>query len=567
MPIVTQNLMGYWNCKSGISGTTWKNLSPNTTGSYDGTFTGDISATQDRIYFSGTNTSVEFPSLGIVNSDFTVEVWLKPSTGITSSIVGVVGLGTSSDTIQYRYSNPGFTYLMGTTRMSNSSYPRGNLIHLVLRYRVVEDSMDYYINNKLDSSFTDTSQPSIKNNWNGAFNLGRQGTGNRFVGDVYLLRVYNKFLSDNEINQNYNSGFDVSLEVNYDTLPGAIASPLSNVSTDSVDLSWGQASKANYYIVRRNGVIVYRGTSQQFTDIGLKSNTSYTYSITAENNLGEGPITSITAKTMAGSYVPVAITEDFSDDAYNFNITGDWIRTPSSLTNKDIGDRGKSTANVFFSIPQYARNGKLSYYHMVSSEKDFDFLTVSLDGIILTKTSGIQSSFSLFETNVSIGDHAIKIEYSKDSSTSEGSDSGFIDSITVSYDNYIPEPTPTGPPSVTSLTVSSSKISKNVGKNITNITFKFDQDVAEWKAVVFGTGPDSGVICDSGGAVPSNVEILAVVDSSELYQEGSNRINIYGKNSSGLWTPYEGDGTEIPLQTVKAIFGNSIFGKTHYGGV
>jgi hypothetical protein len=33
-------------------------------------------------------------------------------------------------------------------------------------------------------------------------------------------------------------------------------------------------------------------------------------------------------------------------------------------------------------------------------------------------------------------------------------------------------------------------------------------------------------------------EIKAYVDYSELSQEGDNRVNIYGKSTSGLWTDY-----------------------------
>ncbi|QJT70413.1 hypothetical protein [Microcystis phage MaeS] len=45
---------------------------------------------------------------------------------------------------------------------------------------------------------------------------------------------------------------------------------------------------------------------------------------------------------------------------------------------------------------------------------------------------------------------------------------------------------------------------------------------------------------ESGGAVVAGAEITAQIDWTELYQEGDNRVNIYGQNTDGIWTPYEG---------------------------
>lgn len=71
------------------------------------------------------------------------------------------------------------------------------------------------------------------------------------------------------------------------------------------------------------------------------------------------------------------------------------------------------------------------------------------------------------------------------------------------------------------------------------VTFKFDTDVDEWTVRCTGTSPDTGILCDSGGAVTAGTEVAAEIDYTELYSEGQNRINIYGKNAAG-WTPYSG---------------------------
>lgn len=96
------------------------------------------------------------------------------------------------------------------------------------------------------------------------------------------------------------------------------------------------------------------------------------------------------------------------------------------------------------------------------------------------------------------------------------------------------------PPFVAIEEISKMKISDEDGMNQSIISFSFDQDVTEWKVMVNGTSWDTGTVADSGFSGTANQTITATIDWTELYQEGSNRINIYGKNSGGSWTPYEG---------------------------
>jgi hypothetical protein len=99
------------------------------------------------------------------------------------------------------------------------------------------------------------------------------------------------------------------------------------------------------------------------------------------------------------------------------------------------------------------------------------------------------------------------------------------------------EPPPQEAPKPTVLNISRNTISDEPNMDRATVTFTFDQDVTEWKVNVLGSSHDTGTIADSGGAVTQGTEITAEIDYTELYQEGQNRINIYGKN--GEWTPYE----------------------------
>lgn len=99
-------------------------------------------------------------------------------------------------------------------------------------------------------------------------------------------------------------------------------------------------------------------------------------------------------------------------------------------------------------------------------------------------------------------------------------------------------PVPTVPPTVSSLALSLYKVSSQIGFDVTTLSFKFDQDITEWRAVLLGVSHETGTVLDSGGATTADNEVFGVIDSSSLYQEGQNRVNIYGKNASGDWTPY-----------------------------
>ncbi|MFS1518481.1 LamG-like jellyroll fold domain-containing protein [Bacillus sp. SCS-151] len=94
-------------------------------------------------------------------------------------------------------------------------------------------------------------------------------------------------------------------------------------------------------------------------------------------------------------------------------------------------------------------------------------------------------------------------------------------------------------PKVVNFQLDKQKISDENGQDISQVTFQFDVDVTEWRINVLGTSQDTGTIAADGGNVSSNTEITAEIDYTELYQEGQNRINIYGKDADGNWTEYE----------------------------
>lgn len=118
-------------------------------------------------------------------------------------------------------------------------------------------------------------------------------------------------------------------------------------------------------------------------------------------------------------------------------------------------------------------------------------------------------------------------------------------------------------PTVTIHSVNKYKISKENEMDNALVTFSFDIPVVEFTVNVLGTSHSSGQVAEYGSrtvdemskytvddmmsftvddssAISNNTEIVAEIDWTELYQEGENRVNIYGRSLDNEWSPYEG---------------------------
>lgn len=115
--------------------------------------------------------------------------------------------------------------------------------------------------------------------------------------------------------------------------------------------------------------------------------------------------------------------------------------------------------------------------------------------------------------------------------------------ITKNFDNGtkvgLDEPSTSEPPKVTIISQSRTTLSPVPPMDKATLKFKFDQDVTDWAVMVLGSDYSTGTMAGNGKNVAKDTEISVDILHSMLYQEGDNRINIYGKNKDGLWTPYE----------------------------
>ena len=123
-------------------------------------------------------------------------------------------------------------------------------------------------------------------------------------------------------------------------------------------------------------------------------------------------------------------------------------------------------------------------------------------------------------------------------------------------------------PRVTSISIDKPIISDEVGFDKGVITFTFDQDITAYSVRCNGVSFDTGISVEdylnqsqnilslsqytigelsqrtmssltfTNPIIPKTTPITAEVDYTELYQEGENRINIYGQSVDGIWSNY-----------------------------
>jgi chitinase len=124
------------------------------------------------------------------------------------------------------------------------------------------------------------------------------------------------------------------------TVPSAPAGlKVTGTTSSSVSLSWTASSGATGYNVFRNGTKVGSASGTSFTDSGLASSTTFTYTVTATNSAGESGMSSSvqgTTATQGGPTVPAAPT--------GLHVTG---TTSSSVSLSWTGSTGATGYNVF----------------------------------------------------------------------------------------------------------------------------------------------------------------------------------------------------------------------------
>jgi fibronectin type 3 domain-containing protein len=267
-----------------ISGATW------TTGKYGG-----------ALRFNGSNNYIDLanPTSLRLTGSMTLSAWIlamanPPDDGqIIAKSNSSAGwqLKTSPDTGPHTFgiaisasSNSHVQRYSNTVRALNTWY------HVAGVYNATARTLDIYVNGVLDDGVLSGTVPASQYNSSVNTNIGRRSGGFYFNGIIDEVRIYNRALSQTEIQADMNTPLGVS---GPDTQPPTAPSNLtaSAISGSQINLSW-TASTDNIavtgYVVERcqgTGCTTFSQiatpTTTTFSDSTLTAGVSYSYRVRA----------------------------------------------------------------------------------------------------------------------------------------------------------------------------------------------------------------------------------------------------------------------------------------------
>ena len=215
-PIVTNGLvlaLDAANTKSYPgSGTTWNDLSGN---GNNGTLTNGptySSANSGVIVFDGTNDYASFTPINMSGTQISFTAFVKPiGFGTGNNINSIVRKGDASNAVtpsNYVFALRDSRIAMGVQNAVDSDTPAGNTTLTANQWYYLAaswngTSISFYVNGGSDGNVALSS--IILEDGRSTFVGGRTGSLDIFNGNIASVQMYNRVLSSQEVQQNYNA--------------------------------------------------------------------------------------------------------------------------------------------------------------------------------------------------------------------------------------------------------------------------------------------------------------------------------------------------------------------------
>lgn len=233
MPIVKNGLVTYYNAKQGFDGETWQDL----TGNGRDLNVEGATLDADGVYFDGVDDHCrsDWDTFAPM-TDYTVEVALKKHAQSRTMY------------ILHAYANSGIDARELSANSSEQLRINDGLSSVSSSYVIPSDTLTIITIKRIDDlnhaiyqdgvyQTTLTTNQYVHGFW-GTWLIGYNGGSTYYAGHIAFVRMYDRALSDAEIEQNAAVGLDIGLDddefisINYDTLQTIYAEQRQDVPTE-----------------------------------------------------------------------------------------------------------------------------------------------------------------------------------------------------------------------------------------------------------------------------------------------------------------------------------------------
>lgn len=198
--IVTNGLIAYYHHKQGISGSNWSNIVP-ANGIGNATLSGG-NLTPSGYYFDG-STILHLPYISYSNNNLTLELGFVIEDGKVTYPLFIKGVTTNNLNVQFD-SDQYYPSLKGRV-----DFYIGNSYTHFFSYSPISNTYDQFAltrNGTLEKTYYNSNYQSQATFAFTANDLGFVDIGDGLRGHLKYIRIYNRVLSNSEIQQNYQAG-------------------------------------------------------------------------------------------------------------------------------------------------------------------------------------------------------------------------------------------------------------------------------------------------------------------------------------------------------------------------
>jgi chitodextrinase len=286
----------------------------------------------NALSFNGTSSYVDLgnPASLQLTGSMTLSAWVS-ATGTPADDGGIVtksdsGPGwqlktspdTGPETFGVAVSGPGSSR---TQRYSNTIRSLNTWYYVAGVYNSSSRTIDFYVNGILDNGVLAGAVPSSQVNSGVNVYIGRESSGNYFSGVIDEVRIYNRALTQSEIQADMNAPLgNPGSDTQAPTAPVSLSA--TGASASQVNLAWASSTDnvgiTGYRVERCQGngcanfiqIATTTGATTSYNDSGLAASTTFSYRVRATDaagNLGGySPVAAATTQAAADIQPPTA---------------------------------------------------------------------------------------------------------------------------------------------------------------------------------------------------------------------------------------------------------------------